>query len=458
MIAIVLAAGKGTRMKSNIHKTLHKIGDKPILRRIYNSLKNEYVDKIIFILGDKKEQIMQEFNEEYTKGYVDFVFQNEQLGTAHAVLQAKDKILEYKKDVIVTNGDLPLITKESYSNMCNNFLNSNYDMMVVSCDLENPFGYGRIIREKDKLLDIVEEIECNDIQKQIKEVNAGIYLYKYDNMIKIFEQIDNKNNKGEYYITDTIKIYNSQNYFTGIFKMNDFEELLGVNTLKELYYVNKLHYKKINLKHLENGVKFLDIENTYIDDDVEIGTNTLIYPNVYIKGYTKIGNNCIIYQDTFIQNSEIFNNVEIIKSHINNSIIKEGVTIGPYANIRPNTILEKNVHIGNFVEIKKSNIDENSKCGHLTYIGDSNIGKNTNIGAGTITCNYDGKNKHSTNIGNNVFVGSNTIFVSPVNIGDNSLTAAGSVITKDVQEYSLVFGRSKQVELKNYYNNDKKGE
>lgn len=458
MIAIVLAAGKGTRMKSNLHKTLHKIGDKPMLRRIYTSLRNKYIDKIIFILGDKREQIIQEFDDEYEKGYVDFVFQEEQLGTAHAVLQAKDKILEYKEDILVTNGDLPLITKESYENMCDKFLNLNYDMMVVSCELDNPFGYGRIIRDGEKLLDVVEEIECNDTQKNIKEVNAGIYLYKYDKMIDIFQKIDNKNNKGEYYITDSIKLFNKEKYLTGVFKMNDSDELLGVNTLTELYLVNRLYYKKINLKHLNNGVKFLDIDNTYIDEEVIIGENTMIYPNVYIKGYTKIGNNCIIYQDTFISNSEIFDNVEIIKSHIKDSVIKENVTIGPYANIRPSTILEKNVHIGNFVEIKKSKISENSKCGHLTYIGDTNVGKNTNIGAGTITCNYDGKNKHITNIGDNVFVGSNTIFVSPVTVGNNSLTAAGSVITKDVHDYSLVFGRSKQVELRDYYSNDKKGE
>lgn len=455
MIALVLAAGKGTRMNSSLHKTLHKVNGKAMIRRIYETLIKSETSKVIFIVGNKKEQIIDEFKKEYEDGLVEFIVQEEQLGTGHAVKICLNKIKEYNEDILVINGDMPLIKEKSIISLNEIFKKSDNKLMIVSTNLENPKGYGRVIKENTRLIAIKEETEASYEEKKINEINAGIYLFKLKELVENIELIKNDNNKKEYYLTDLIKIYNDKNILQGVYNIENSIEIMGVNSLYELYQVNKEYYKQINMKHLSNEVFFYDIENTYIDEEVEIGKNTIIYPNVHIKGYTKIGNECIIYSNTNITNSNIGDNVSIKESYVTDSTIENNVTIGPYANIRPNTYLTDSVHIGNFVEVKNSKIGYNSKCGHLSYIGDTTIGDKVNIGAGTITCNYDGIKKHKTTIGDNSFIGSNSIIVSPVNIGKNVVTAAGSVITKDVKDYSLAFGRSKQV-TKEGYLKDKK--
>lgn len=439
MISIILAAGKGTRMKSNISKLMHRVNGIPMIRKLTNTLKDAGIEKNILVLGYLKEQILSELPD------FEYVIQEEQLGTAHTIMISEEKIRKYSEDILVCNGDGPLLSKETIFKMKEKFEKENYDALILSCNLKNPSGYGRIIKLGEKVLDIREESEASDEEKQIKEVNAGVYLFKNTALLSIIDKFENNNSKGEYYITDSVKLLNSFGYKVGSLLIDDEKEMLGVNSKEQLAEVSKILRERKNKELMDEGVILIDPNSTYIDEDVKIGIDTVIYPNVYLQKGTIIGNECIIYPNTRIENSQIGDNVTIESSVIKDSKIESFVSIGPFAHIRPSSILKENSKVGNFVEVKKSILEENVKLGHLSYIGDSNIGKNTNIGAGTITCNYDGKLKHKTIIGENNFVGSNTILVAPVSLGNNVLTAAGSVITQNIPDDTIAFGRAKQV-------------
>lgn len=438
MLSLILAAGKGTRMKSEKPKVLHEVNGMPMLKRVLKLLRNTGVDKNIFILGHKKDEVLK------SMGDIEYVEQKEQLGTGHAVLIAKEKIEEYKDDVLITYGDTPLLREETINKMKEIFYEKELDCILLSCKMKNPFAYGRIIKKDGNVVDIIEEKEATEEQKKIKEVNCGVYIFKYESLLKSLEKIDNNNIKGEYYLPDTIKFLSAEGYKVESYQIEDEDEVLGVNSKAQLAQAGIiLRYRK-NMELMDDGVILIDPDTTYIEEEVEIGEDTVIYPNVIIQGNTKIGRSCKVLGNTRIENSIIADNVKIEASLIEQSKLDDGVTIGPFAHIRPNTHLKKNVHIGNFVEIKKSVLEEGVKAGHLTYLGDAEIGKNTNIGAGTITCNYDGKNKHKTIIGENAFIGSNSTIVAPVEIGEKAFTAAGSTITKKVPEKTLAFGRARQ--------------
>lgn len=439
MISIVLAAGKGTRMKSNISKLMAKANGEPIISIVDRVLKASNISNNIFILGYLKEQILDFMPN------IDYVVQSEQLGTAHAIIIAKSKIESTKEDVLVCNGDGPLLKSSTIIKMKEKFEKENYDALLLSCEVSNPYGYGRIYKENNKVVDIVEESEANSVQKLINEVNAGVYMFKRDSLLKIIDKFDNNNSKGEFYITDSVKLLNSLNLKVGSFKIEDENEMLGVNSKSQLAQVSKILRNRKNEELMSDGVILIDPDNVYIEENVKIGQDSVIYPNVYIQSGTVIGKNCIIYSGTRISESIIGDNVTIESSVIENSKVESFVSVGPFAHLRPKALLKEGSKVGNFVEIKNSVLENGVKCGHLTYIGDSHIGENTNIGAGTITCNYDGVNKHKTKIGKNSFIGSNSIIVAPVNIGENVLTAAGSVITKDIEDDSVAFGRAKQV-------------
>lgn len=443
MISLVLAAGKGTRMKSNISKLMHKVNGKPMITKVNDILEKSNMSKNILILGYLKEQIIEELPN------LDYVEQKEQLGTAHAIMIAKEKLEEFKEDVLVCNGDGPLLTVETINSMKEKFYNENLDGLILSCNLSNPTGYGRIIKKDNKVVDIIEESEATSEEKMIVEINVGVYIFKYESLMSIIDKFDNNNSKGEYFLTDAIKLMNYFGYKVDSMQLKDNDEMLGVNSKEQLAQASKVLRDRKNKELMANGVILIDPLNTYIEENVEIGIDTVIYPNVYIQGNTKIGDNCIIYSGSRIEDSNIGNNVKIDSSVIEKSNILDNVSIGPFAHLRPDSLLEENSKVGNFVEIKKSILHKGVKCGHLTYIGDSEVGENTNIGAGTITCNYDGKNKHKTIIGKNSFIGSDSIIVSPVVIGDNVLTAAGSVITKDVPNDNIAFGRARQVNKNN---------
>ena len=439
MIALILAAGKGTRMKSEKPKVLHEVNGVPMLKRVLNTMEEIATKKNIFILGHKKEEVLS------AMGDIEYVEQAEQLGTGHAVLIAREKIEEYKEDVLITYGDTPLLTEETLLKMKEIFYEKELDCILLSCKVKDPFGYGRIIKEGGKIVNIIEENEATEEQKKINEASTGVYIFKYVRLIEAASKIDNNNVKGEYYLTDAIKILSDGGYKVESYQIEDEDEVLGVNSKAQLAQAGKILRNRINTKFMDEGVIIIDPETTYIEENVRIGEDTVIYPNVFIQGKTEIGKNCIILGNTRIEDSIIKDNVKIEASVVEKSVLEEGVTVGPFAHLRPKAHLKENVHVGNFVEVKNALLESGVKVGHLTYLGDAEIGENTNIGAGTITCNYDGKNKHKTTIGKNSFIGSNSTIVAPVNIGKKAFTAAGSVITKEIPDNTLAFGRARQI-------------
>ncbi|TYB80859.1 MAG: bifunctional UDP-N-acetylglucosamine diphosphorylase/glucosamine-1-phosphate N-acetyltransferase GlmU [Kosmotoga sp.] len=451
MIAIVLAAGLGKRMKSKRPKVIHEILGEPMVLWVLKSLKNAGIDydSIYVVTGYKSELV-----EKILPEGVNCVEQRDQLGTGHAVLVALEK-LKKSDDIMVLNGDVPLIRSETIMELKNSLEANNKDAVVLTMKLEDPTGYGRILKT-GKGLRIIEDADADIKTKMINEVNAGIYGFKYKFISKSINQINNDNEQGEYYLPDVFNF--SKNVST--FIIEDNTEVSGINNRVQLAEVQKIAQKRINEKHMYNGVTIIDSDNTYIGPDVEIGRDSIIEPMTFISGSTEIGNSCIIGPMTRINKSVIGDEVVIVRSEVDNATIENNCKIGPFSRIRPDTNLHKNVKVGNYVEIKKSTLGEGSKAQHLTYLGDSEIGKNVNIGAGTITCNYDGVNKHKTVIEDSAFIGSNSSLVAPVVIGKNSVVGAGSTITEDVDPYSLALGRGRQVVKKERYRKDisKEGE
>lgn len=437
---LILAAGKGTRMKSNIPKIIHKVNGTPMISKIINVLNSLNPEENILILGYKKEEVLKVVGEDSS-----YVLQNEQLGTGHAVMQAKEKLKNYDGDVMILCGDTPLLKAETLKSLYDFHKSTNATTTILTSIYENPFGYGRIVKEDGLVKAIVEEKEATQEIKKIKEVNAGVYCFNAQELFKALDKIDNNNEKGEYYLTDVIGIQVKEDKKVQSFILEDSQEILGVNSKVELAIANQVLRERKNTSLMEEGVIFLDPNSSYIEENVTIGKDTIIYPNVILEGNTQIGENCKIIGNTRIVDSILKDNIVIDSSVIEDSIIEDGVTMGPYAHIRPKTHLKEMVHIGNFVEVKKSTLEKGVKAGHLTYLGDARVGENTNIGAGTITCNYDGVNKFKTIIGKEAFIGSDSMLVAPVTIGDKALVGAGSVITKDVPDKSLAVSRSKQI-------------
>ena len=437
---LILAAGKGTRMKSELPKVIHKVNGIPMISKIISVLNGLEPEENILILGHKKEEVLKVVGEE-----TDYVVQTEQLGTGHAVIQAKEKLADYDGDVMVLCGDTPLLREETLRKLYNFHKESGAVTTVLTSIYENPFGYGRIVKEDGLVKAIVEEKEATPEVKKIKEVNAGVYCFNSRELFSALAKINNNNEKGEYYLTDVIGIQVGEGKKVQSFVLEDNMEILGVNSKVELAQASEVLRGRKNLELMENGAILIDPKATYVEESVKVGKDTVIYPGAVLQGNTVIGENCEILGTTRIIDSVLGNNIRIESSVIEESQIDDYVTMGPFAHLRPKTHLKEKVHIGNFVEVKKSTLEKGVKAGHLTYLGDAQVGEDTNIGAGTITCNYDGKNKFKTVIGKNSFIGSDSMLVAPVNIGENSLVGAGSVITKDVPENSLAVSRSKQI-------------
>ena len=437
---LILAAGKGTRMKSELPKVVHKVNGIPMISKIIKVLNGLEPEENILILGHKKEEVLKVVGEE-----ADYVVQTEQLGTGHAVIQAKEKLADYDGDVMILCGDTPLLREETLRNLYNFHKESKAVTTILTSIYENPFGYGRIVKENGLVKAIIEEKEANEEIKKIKEVNAGVYCFNSKELFKALSKINNNNEKGEYYLTDVIGIQVGEDKKVQSFVLEDNMEILGVNSKVELAQASEVLRARKNLELMENGAILIDPKATYVEEDVKVGKDTVIYPGAVLQGNTLIGENCEIIGTTRIIDSVLGNNIRIESSVIEESKIDDYVTMGPFAHLRPKSHLKEKVHIGNFVEVKKSTLEKGVKAGHLTYLGDAQVGEDTNIGAGTITCNYDGKNKFKTVIGKNSFIGSDSMLVAPVNIGENSLVGAGSVITKDVPENSLAVARSKQI-------------
>lgn len=407
VLAIVMAAGKGTRMKSKKSKLVHKIYGKEIIRRAVENVKRAGIKEVITVVGYQKEQI-----EEVLADSVKYAVQEEQLGTGHAIMQAV-KLLEGKRGkVLVLNGDHPIMRPETLKNLVEVSNQRGESATILTMVHENILPYGKIIHDIDgKIKEIIEHKDCNLEQQQIREVNLGMYCFDIEKLLEALKELTNDNVQKEYYLTDVIKIMYDKGLKTGSIVVSDNAEVLGINDRMDLQVLTKALQLRINTEHMKNGVTIEDINNTYIYDDVEIGVDTVIHPNTTIKSGVVIGEDC---------------------------------EIGPNAYIREGCRLSDKVKIGSFVEVKKAVIGEGTKVPHLSYMGDCEIGCKTNIGCGTITCNYDGFNKSKTIIGDNSFIGSNTNLVAPVTLGTNTFVAAGSTITDDVPNDSLAIARQRQ--------------
>ncbi|ONI47784.1 UDP-N-acetylglucosamine diphosphorylase/glucosamine-1-phosphate N-acetyltransferase [Candidatus Epulonipiscium fishelsonii] len=440
-------AGQGTRMVSNKPKILHQILGKHLVEYPIDVVQKSGAEKICLIVGHMAEDVKKTIGEG-----VEYRLQSEQLGTGHAVMQAID-FLSDDEEVIILCGDTPLISYESIDKLKSFHLTHNHDVSVLSAIVENPFGYGRIIRNSDEnFLRIVEEKDANIKEKQICEINSGIYMFKSNSLKYALSKLTNNNVQKEYYLTDTIEILFKDGYSIGATSAVNVDDILGVNSREQLAMATNIMKDRINKKHMKQGVTLIDPISTYIEPDVVIGQDTIIEPNCIIKGNTEIGSNCCIGYNTKIDNSNIKDNVNIEISVILKSTIGSGTKVGPFAYVRPNSIIGKNVKIGDFVEIKNSTIDDGSKASHLTYIGDADVGKNVNFGCGTVVVNYDGKKKHRSTICDNAFIGCNTNLVSPVVVNENAYIAAGSTITKEVPQDSLAIARQKQKNIENWSN------
>jgi bifunctional UDP-N-acetylglucosamine pyrophosphorylase/glucosamine-1-phosphate N-acetyltransferase len=440
--AIILAAGKGTRFKSELPKVLHKILGKPMLWFVIRAAQQAGADEVIVVVGHKRELVEEFLKAEFPD--VKTAYQREQLGTGHAVMVATEALRDCNERVVVLNGDAPLVKAEDISALAE----VEGDMVVLTGMTDEPSGYGRIVRDGQELIKIVEEKDATPEEKKIKEVNSGIYAFDCQKLLSSLSELDRNNAQGEYYLTDLVKIFKRKGYKISALLSKDFDSLRGVNNRHELSIAEEILRKRIIKKLQLSGITVRSPESVYIEPEVEIGTDSEIWGPTYIKGKSRVGKGCTVAPFTQIEDSVIEDGVQV-ESHswIRGAILKEGSSVGPFAKIREGTVLERDAKVGTFVETKKALLEEGAKANHLTYLGDCRVGRGTNVGAGTITCNYDGFNKWFTDIGEKVFVGSNTLFIAPVKVGDGAITAAGSVITQDVPPDALAVGRARQVNL-----------
>lgn len=439
--SVILAAGMGTRMKSKMPKVLHKVCGKPLSKWVIDASKAAGADKVCAVVGHKAETVKEVLGD-----VCEFALQAEQKGTGHAVMQAIDVIKNSKGEVVILNGDTPLITAETINKAIEYHKNNGNQATVITAILDDATGYGRIVRDNDgSVLKIVEQKDASEEEKKINEVNSGMYVFDAQSLVYALDKITPNNAQGEYYLTDTLEILLSAGKKIGGYAISDNDEIRGINDRVQLNEAEKIMQKRINEYHMRNGVTMRNPESVYIEDGVEIGNDTEICQNVTIKSGTKIGSDCVIGSGSMLDRAVTHDGVDVLSSVILESEVDEGTHVGPFAYIRPNCHVGKEVKVGDFVELKNSNIDDGTKISHLTYIGDSDVGKRVNFGCGTVTCNYDGKKKYRTTIGDDCFVGCNTNFVSPINVGDGVYIAAGSTITEDIPENSLSIARARQV-------------
>ena len=439
---LILAAGKGTRMRSKLPKVLHKVGGKPMLQHVVDAAKKAGSAREVVVIGAGAQLVTKEISE------VEFVLQEEQLGTGHAVLSAKKNFAESEGTVLILCGDTPLLTEKLLKNFTAAHESSNCAATVLTAKMPDATGYGRIIREEDgSFKKIVEEKDATELEKKIHEVNAGVYCFDVKKLFGALEKIGNDNAQGEYYLPDALTILKDAGEKIGAYTAEYADETLGINSRIQLAAADKFFRMKKNNELMNSGVTIIDPNTTFIDYDVDIGQDTIIYPNTYIEGKTIIGEDCAIGPNIRFANMKVGNKVTAQFSYCHEAEICDGVTLGPYVHIRPGTTIGENVKIGNFVEVKNSTVGEGSKLPHLQYIGDTDMGSGVNIGCGTVTCNYDGKQKFRTKIGDNVFVGCNTNLVAPVTVEEGAYIAAGSTITKDVPKDNLAIARARQTNI-----------
>ncbi|MCK5825515.1 MAG: bifunctional UDP-N-acetylglucosamine diphosphorylase/glucosamine-1-phosphate N-acetyltransferase GlmU [Desulfuromusa sp.] len=447
LAAVILAAGKGTRMKSAVPKVLHPICGQPMLYYPLETAKLAGFKQLKVVIGHRAEQVSDAF----VDGDITWIKQSDQLGTGHALMCAADSLRGYSGALLLLCGDVPLIQPETLQRLQHYHSQQQAAVTVLTAQLPNPAGYGRIIRDGEQILQIVEEKDADERQRQVTEINSGTYLFDAAFVLSALKGLNKNNVQREYYLTDVVAAAVAAGEKTRALCVDDPTEVMGINDRCQLAEAEVLMRWKINADLMFGGVSMSDPTTVYIDNGVEIGVDTILHPNVHLHGKTTIGKNCIIETGVVVVDSQVADGVHLkAGSAIEEAQIGPKCKIGPMAHLRPGTVLTGNNKIGNFVEMKKSVLGEKSQASHLTYIGDSEVGKNVNFGCGTITCNYDGVNKHQTTVEDDVFVGSDCQFVAPVTIGRNSLIAAGSTITKDVPADSLALSRTEQVNVEGW--------
>ncbi|MBS4175773.1 bifunctional UDP-N-acetylglucosamine diphosphorylase/glucosamine-1-phosphate N-acetyltransferase GlmU [Bacillus sp. FJAT-49736] len=444
--AVILAAGQGTRMKSKLYKVLHPVCGTPMVEHVVDQVSKLNIDKMVTIIGHGADLVKARLD-----GKTLFALQEEQLGTGHAVMQAEEVLSSEDGITLVVCGDTPLITAETIEALLKHHEEQSAKATILTAYTEKPDGYGRVIRNKDGFVEkIVEHKDASQDERKVNEINTGVFCFDNQKLFEALKQVKNDNAQNEYYLPDVIAILKSQGEMVSAYQTNDMDETLGVNDRVALASAERIMRRRINEKHMRNGVTIIDPDNTYIQSEVVIGSDTTILPGTQLAGKTVIGEDCVIGPNSEIKDCQVENGTNIKQSVAHQSFIGSNVNIGPFAHIRPDSHIEENVKIGNFVEIKKAVFGKGSKASHLSYIGDAEVGSDVNIGCGSITVNYDGKNKFLTKIEDGVFVGCNSNLIAPVTIGKNAYIAAGSTITDDIPAESLSIARARQVNKENY--------
>ncbi|SDE21449.1 bifunctional UDP-N-acetylglucosamine diphosphorylase/glucosamine-1-phosphate N-acetyltransferase GlmU [Sporomusa acidovorans] len=440
LMAIILAAGKGTRMKSALPKVLHQVGGKPMVRQVLDAAAFAGADKKVVVIGFGAQTVA-----EALAGQAEFVVQTEQLGTGHAVMQAKKQLAAFAGTVMVLCGDTPLLTGGLLSELYAEHNKQQAAATVLTAVMPDPAGYGRVIRNQAGQVEkIVEHKDASPAELSVSEINTGIYCFEAGKLLAALDGLTCDNAQGEYYLTDVIAILNKQAQKVWAVTAGDYRETLGINSRLQLAEAESIIRRRKLEALMESGVTIMDPNSTFIDLQVEIAPDTIIYPFTWIEGQSKIGANSLIGPNTRLTNTIVGNNTTIHFSYAHDCTVGSHVILGPYVHLRPDTCLQDGVKVGNFVEVKNSVVGEKSKIPHLSYIGDTDMGAGVNIGSGTITVNYDGKLKHRTTIEDDAFIGCNTNLVAPVKVGSGSYVAAGSTITKNVPPGSLGVARARQ--------------
>lgn len=443
---LILAAGLGTRMRSDLAKVLHQVDGRPLISHVCRTAASLAPEKIYVVIGHQGEAVKEAVLRELDETQAVFVEQKQQLGTGDAVNSAREHLKDRESTLLVLSGDVPLIRPETLAGLVRQHLSHRgrgAASTILTVKLKDPTGYGRIVRGDGGIFEsIIEQKDASDEQLEIREINAGIYCFDTKLLFSALEGVKNDNAQGEYYLTDVPTLLRHAGEPVAIYQHGDTQEIEGVNNRMQLSDIERLLRRRTIAKlMLDYGVTFVDPRTAYVSEFARVGRDTVIYPNVSIEGESVIGDGCVIRSGTRIANSKIGNGVEVLDHCIvTDSEIEGECKVGPFAHLRGRAVMRTGAKVGNFVELKKTDLGSGSKANHLAYLGDATIGEKSNIGAGTITCNYDGVNKHKTQIGNNVKIGSDTMLVAPVSVGDGASTGAGSVVTKDVEAGELVVG------------------